>query len=436
MTSYRIVGGKRLQGDISISGSKNAVLGILAAAMMLDGPCKIENVPDIVDVQAMLEICETIGAKITPCGEGTYEIDPTNINTYEATHPKVKNIRASYYLLGALLTRFRKATMYMPGGCNFGTRPIDLHLKGFRKMGAQGTRATDIRDGIIRIVAEELKGAHIFLDVVSVGATINLMLAATKANGTTVIENAAKEPHIVDVANFLNAMGADIKGAGTDTIRVRGVPVLPGGYTYSVIPDQIEAGTYMIASAVTRGDVTIHNLIPKHMEPLTVKMLEMGFNIEQGDDWIRVTIDDGVEPEPTNFKTRPYPGFPTDLQPQATVLLCQANGLSRMHENVWDNRFQYIPELQSMGASITVMERIALINGPVSFCGARVSALDLRAGAAMVLAGLAADGVTTITCANRIERGYEKIVEKLRAVGAEIDHIPDDEEHIVSDGDE
>ena len=436
MTSYRIVGGKRLAGDINISGSKNAVLGILAAAMMLDGPCKIENVPDIVDVQAMLEICETIGAKITPCGEGIYEIDPTNINTYEATHPKVKNIRASYYLLGALLTRFRKATMYMPGGCNFGTRPIDLHLKGFRKMGAQGTRATDIRDGIIRIVAEELKGAHIFLDVVSVGATINLMLAATKANGTTVIENAAKEPHIVDVANFLNAMGADIKGAGTDTIRVRGVPVLPGGYSYSVIPDPIEAGTYMIAAAVTRGDVTIHNLIPKHMEPLTVKMLEMGFNIEQGDDWIRVSIDDDVELEPTNFKTRPYPGFPTDLQPQATVLLCQAHGLSRMHENVWDNRFQYIPELQSMGASITVMERIALVNGPVSFCGARVAALDLRAGAAMVLAGLAADGVTTITCANRIERGYEKIVEKLRAVGAEIDHIPDDEEHIVSDGDE
>ena len=285
-------------------------------------------------------------------------------------------------------------------------------------------------------MAEELKGAHIFLDVVSVGATINLMLAATKANGTTVIENAAKEPHIVDVANFLNAMGADIKGAGTDTIRVRGVPVLPGGYSYSVIPDQIEAGTYMIAAAVTRGDVTIHNLIPKHMEPLTVKMLEMGFNIEQGDDWIRVSIDDDVELEPTNFKTRPYPGFPTDLQPQATVLLCQAHGLSRMHENVWDNRFQYIPELQSMGASITVMERIALVNGPVSFCGARVAALDLRAGAAMVLAGLAADGVTTITCANRIERGYEKIVEKLRAVGAEIDHIPDDEEHIVSDGDE
>lgn len=433
MSSYRIVGAKRLHGDVNISGSKNAVLGILAAAMMLDGPCTIENVPDIVDVRAMLEICETLGAKITPVSDGTYEIDPTKINTFEATNVKVKNIRASYYLLGALLTRFRKATMYMPGGCNFGNRPIDLHLKGFQKMGAKGTRATDIRDGIIRIVADELKGTHIFLDVVSVGATINLMLAATKANGVTVIENAAKEPHIVDVANFLNAMGANIKGAGTDTIRVKGVPVLPGGYSYSVIPDQIEAGTYMIAAAVTRGDVTIHNLIPKHMEPLTVKMLEMGYNIEQGDDWIRVSIDDDVELEPTNFKTSPYPGFPTDLQPQATVMLCQARGLSRMHENVWDNRFQYIPELQSMGATISVVEKMALVNGPVHFSGASVNALDLRAGAAMVLAGLAADGVTTVYSANRIDRGYEKILEKLRGIGAEIEHIDDELEHNPSE---
>ena len=436
MSKYKIIGGKKLQGDVSVSGSKNAVLGILAAAMLLDGPCTIENVPDIVDVQVMLEICETLGAKITPKGEGMYDIDPTNINTYEATHPKVKNIRASYYLLGALLTRFHKATMYMPGGCNFGTRPIDLHLKGFRKMGASGTRATDIRDGIIRIVADELKGAHIFLDVVSVGATINLMLAATKAVGMTIIENAAKEPHIVDVANFLNAMGANIKGAGTDTIRIKGVPVLPGGYSYSVIPDQIEAGTYMIAAAVTRGDVTIHNLIPKHMEPLTVKMIEMGFNIDQGDDWIRVSIDDDTDLEPANFKTRPYPGFPTDLQPQATVLLCQAHGLSKMHELVWDNRFQYVPELQSMGASISIVDRCALVNGPVSFCGASVTALDLRAGAAMVLAGLAADGVTTIASANRIDRGYEKIVEKLRGIGAQIERVNTDDEHIVPVDDE
>ncbi|MBR3057957.1 MAG: UDP-N-acetylglucosamine 1-carboxyvinyltransferase [Clostridiales bacterium] len=436
MSKYRIVGGNRLQGDVSVSGSKNAVLGILAAAMMLDGPCTIENVPDIVDVHAMLEICETLGAKITPKGEGMYAIDPTNINTFEATHPKVKNIRASYYLLGALLTRFRKATMHMPGGCNFGTRPIDLHLKGFRKMGAMGTKATDIRDGIIRIVADELRGAHIFLDVVSVGATINLMLAATKANGLTIIENAAKEPHIVDVANFLNAMGANIKGAGTDTIRIKGVPVLPGGYSYSVIPDQIEAGTYMIAAAVTRGDVTIHNLIPKHMEPLTAKMIDMGFDIDQGDDWIRVSLKEGTQLEPTNFKTRPYPGFPTDLQPQATVLLCLANGLSRMHELVWDNRFQYVPELESMGASISIIDRCALVNGPVSFCGASVTALDLRAGAAMVLAGLAAQGVTTIASANRIDRGYERIVEKLSGIGAQIERIDSDDEHVVPVDDE
>ena len=436
MSKYKIVGGHRLQGDVSISGSKNAVLGILAAAMMLDGPCTVENVPDIVDVHAMLEICETLGATITPKGDGMYAIDPTNINTFEATHPKVKNIRTSYYLLGALLTRFRKATMHMPGGCNFGTRPIDLHLKGFRKMGATGTRATDIRDGIIRIVADELKGAHIFLDVVSVGATINLMLAATKANGLTIIENAAKEPHIVDVANFLNAMGANIKGAGTDTIRIKGVPVLPGGYSYSVIPEQIEAGTYMIAAAVTRGDVTIHNLIPKHMEPLTAKMIDMGFDIDQGDDWIRVSVEEDTLLEPTNFKTRPYPGFPTDLQPQATVLLCLASGLSRMHELVWDNRFQYVPELQSMGASISIIDRCALVNGPISFCGASVTALDLRAGAAMVLAGLAADGVTTISCANRIDRGYERLVEKLTDIGAEIERIECEDEHVISAGDE
>ena len=348
----------------------------------------------------------------------------------------IKKIRAAYYPVGALLAKYQEASVPLPGGCDIGNRPIDLHLKGFRKMGAMGTRATDIRDGIIRIVADELTGAHIFLDVVSVGATINLMLAATKAVGMTIIENAAKEPHIVDVANFLNAMGANIKGAGTDTIRIKGVPVLPGGYSYSVIPDQIEAGTYMIAAAVTRGDVTIHNLIPKHMEPLTVKMLEMGFDIEQGDDWIRVSIDDDTELEPTNFKTSPYPGFPTDLQPQATVLLCQAAGMSRMHENVWDNRFQYVPELQSMGASISVIDRCALVNGPCTFCGASVTALDLRAGAAMVLAGLAANGVTTISSANRIDRGYEKIVEKLRGIGADIERVSGDDEHFAPMDDE
>jgi len=427
MPSYRIIGGEKLFGEVTVSGSKNAVLGILAASMMLDGPCMLENVPDIADVRAMLEICETLGAIITPLGEGMFKIDPTTINTHEATHEKVKNIRASYYLLGALLSRYKKATMHMPGGCNFGTRPIDLHLKGFAKLGAKGTGLSDIRNGIIRIVADRLVGTHIFLDVVSVGATINIMLAATKAEGWTTIENAAKEPHIVDVANFLNAMGANIKGAGTDTIRVKGVPILPGGFSYSIIPDQIEAGTYMIAAAVTRGDVIVRNLIPKHMEPLTAKLIDMGYEIEEGDDSIRVSVADNQTIMPVNFKTMPYPGFPTDLQPQATVLLCMADGLSRMHENVWDNRFQYVTELQTMGANISVIDRIALVTGPTQLNGSTVVAMDLRAGAAMVLAGLAADGETIISEAQRIERGYEKIVEKLTAMGARMERIDDQE---------
>jgi len=425
MPSYRIIGGERLTGEVSVSGSKNAVLGILAASMMLDGPCMLENVPDIADVRAMLEICETLGAVITPLGDGMFKIDPTTINTHEATHDKVKNIRASYYLLGALLARYRKATMHMPGGCNFGTRPIDLHLKGFARLGAKGTGLSDIRNGIIHIVADKLVGAHIFLDVVSVGATINIMLAATKAEGQTIIENAAKEPHIVDVANFLNAMGANIKGAGTDTIRIKGVPILPGGFSYSIIPDQIEAGTYMIAAAITRGDVIVRNLIPKHMEPLTAKLIEMGFEVDESDDAIHVSISECGIISSVNFKTMPYPGFPTDLQPQATVLLCMAEGLSRMHENVWDNRFQYVTELQTMGADISVIDRIALVTGPTQLNGSSVVAMDLRAGAAMVLAGLAADGVTVISEAQRIERGYEKIVEKLTALGAKMERIDD-----------
>lgn len=428
MPHYRINGGTKLKGEVTVSGSKNAVLGILAASMMLDGPCILENVPDIADVRAMLEICETLGAIITPLGNGMFKIDPTTINTHEATHEKVKNIRASYYLLGALLARSKKATMHMPGGCNFGTRPIDLHLKGFAKMGAKGTELSDIRNGVIRIVANRLAGAHIFLDVVSVGATINIMLAATKAEGLTVLENAAKEPHIVDVANFLNAMGANIKGAGTDTIRIKGVPILPGGFSYSIIPDQIEAGTYMIAAAVTRGDVLVKNLIPKHMEPLSAKLVEMGYIIEEHDDSIRVAIDDETTISPVNFKTMPYPGFPTDLQPQTTVLLCMASGLSRMYENVWDNRFQYVTELQTMGADISVIDRVALVSGPTQLNGSSVSAMDLRAGAAMVLAGLAAEGVTEISEAHRIERGYERIVEKLTALGARIERYEDQEQ--------
>lgn len=428
MISYRVVGGTKLEGEVSISGSKNAVLGIMAAAMMLDGPCTLENVPDIADVNAMLEICETLGAVVEKLGEGVYRIDPSSIRSHEATHDKVKNIRASYYFLGALLSRFKKATMYMPGGCNFGTRPIDLHMKGFAKMGVKGTRSSDMREGIIRLEASELKGANISLDIVSVGATINIMLAATKANGVTTIDNAAREPHIVDVANFLNAMGADIKGAGTETIRITGTPFLKGGFSYSIIPDQIEAGTYMIAAAISRGNVKVKNLIPRHMEPLSLKLSDMGYDIEEGDDWIRVSVPDGKAISPVNFKTMPYPGFPTDLQPQTTTLLCVAEGHSRMNENIWDTRFQYVPELQTLGANITIIERFALVSGPTVFHGASVEAKDLRAGAAMLIAGLVADGITEISQAERIERGYEKIIEKLISLGANITRTDDEEQ--------
>ncbi len=423
--AYKITGGNKLRGDINISGSKNAVLGILAAAMMIDGKCTLENVPDISDVHVMIELCETLGASIevtkTDDGSLTLFIDPRTINTYQATGPAVSKIRASYYLLGALLGREGKASLRMPGGCNFGQRPIDLHLKAFAAMGAKGARPQDIDGGIITLEARPLKGARVFFDIISVGATINVMLAAAKAQGTTTITNAAKEPHIVDVANFLNAMGAKIKGAGTDTIRITGVPVLPGNFCYSIIPDQIEAGTYMIAAAVTDGDVTIHNLIPTHMEPLSSKMREMGYVVEEGDDTIRVYREEGTEIYGTNIKTSPYPGFPTDLQPQAVVLLCLSKGISKMHENVWQNRYQYIPELTKMGANINVFDSIALINGIEQFKDATVIATDLRAGAALVCAALAAEGTTYVTNASKIDRGYEHIVEKLQALGADIE---------------
>ncbi|MBQ4270240.1 MAG: UDP-N-acetylglucosamine 1-carboxyvinyltransferase [Clostridiales bacterium] len=429
--SYKITGGHPLKGTVNISGSKNAVLGVLAAAMMIDGECTLENVPDISDVHVMIELCRTLGASIVvdKSEEGSLilKIDPRSINTYKATGPAVSKIRASYYLLGALLARTGKASLRMPGGCNFGQRPIDLHLKAFAQMGARGARPEDINGGIITLSADPLKGARVFLDIVSVGATINVMLAATKAQGMTTIINAAKEPHIVDVANFLNAMGARIKGAGTDTIRIQGVPVLPGNFSYSIIPDQIEAGTYMIAAAVTDGDVTINNLIPTHMEPLSSKMREMGYTIEENEDndSIRVYREKDMEILGTNIKTSPYPGFPTDLQPQAVVLLCLSKGMSKMHENVWQNRFQYVPELTRMGASINCFDRVALVSGIDKFKGATVTATDLRAGAALVCAALAADGTSYITHAGKIDRGYENIVHKLRSLGAEIERVDD-----------
>jgi len=421
--SFRINGGRPLRGEISISGSKNAVLGVLAAAMMLDGPCVLENVPDISDVKVMVDLCRSIGATIEEEAPYTLRIDPTTINTYSAIGPEVSKIRASYYLLGALLARGGKAHLRMPGGCNFGQRPIDYHLKAFKAMGAKGTNARDIENGIIKLEANPLRGTRVFFDIASVGATINVMLAATKAVGSTTIINAAKEPHIVDVANFLNSMGAKIKGAGTDTIRIQGVPVLPGNFSYSIIPDQIEAGTYMIAAAVTGGDVTIHNLIPTHMEPLSAKMREMGYTVEEDDESIRVYKEEDAEIEGTNFKTAPYPGFPTDLQPQAVVLLCLAGGMSKMHENVWETRFQYVAELQKMGANINCIERVALVSGIDSFKPASVTATDLRAGAALVCAALAASGVSYIGYASRIDRGYENIIEKLTALGADIQRV-------------
>lgn len=419
VASYIVRGGTRLTGEVTVSGSKNAALGILSAAMLLDGVCKIENVPDVADINVILEICKGLGAEIKRDNEGSLYIDPTSINTHEAIEDKVRSIRGSYYLLGALLARFGKASLYMPGGCNFGTRPIDQHMKGFEAMGASVT----LEHGIIHVESTHLHGEHIFLDVVSVGATINIMLAAVKAEGVTVIENAAKEPHIVDVANFLNTMGANIRGAGTDIIRITGLPVIPGGSSYSMIPDQIEAGTYMMMAALTHGDITVKNLIPKHMEPLSAKLEEMGAHVETGDDSIRVWLEEDKPLQATNFKTMPYPGFPTDLQPQATVLLCVAQGASRMMENVWDNRFQYVDDLKMMGADIMTSGKLAVIQGGLPLTGAKVTARDLRAGAAMVMAGLAAEGVTEIFEINKIERGYERFVSKLQMLGADISRM-------------
>jgi len=419
LASYIVKGGKRLTGEVFVSGSKNAALGIIAAAMLLDGSCKIENIPDIADVNIIIEICKSLGALITHESSGVISVDPTCIYTHEATHEKARSIRASYYLMGALLGKFKKTSLYMPGGCDFGTRPIDQHLKGFAALGAKHT----IEFGKINLEAENLIGDHVYFDVVSVGSTINLMIAAAKAQGVTVIENAAREPHIVDLANFLNTMGANIKGAGTDVIKITGVPVLPGNSTYAVIPDQIEAGTFMIAAAATCGDVVIRNLIPKHMEPLSAKLEEMGVYIESGDDWIRVRMDKNCELQATNFKTMPYPGFPTDLQPQATVLLSIAKGTGRMNENVWENRFQYVDDLKMMGADILVAGKVAIVEGPANLTGAKVTAHDLRAGAAMVIAGLAAEGSTEVCEIRAIERGYENFVSKLRVLGADISKI-------------
>ncbi|MGN0550888.1 MAG: UDP-N-acetylglucosamine 1-carboxyvinyltransferase [Acutalibacteraceae bacterium] len=416
MDKFVINGGTPLMGEVTISGAKNAAVAIIPAVILSDEPCRIENIPSISDVNFIANIIKEIGADVKRINKSTLEINPCTIRSSVATYDQVKGMRASYYLLGALLGKFNSAHVAMPGGCDFGVRPIDQHLKGFAALGAKHI----LKDGIIHVTAEKLKGAHIYLDVVSVGATMNIMLAAVKADGLTVIENAAKEPHIVDLANFLNSMGADVRGAGTDVIKIRGVNHLHGT-TYSIIPDQIEAGTYMVAAAATKGSVLIKNVIPKHLESITAKLREMGAVVIEYDEAVKVTATRRLDR--CNIKTMPHPGFPTDMQPQFTALLAISNGTSKVNENVWDNRFRYIGELCRMGAQISVDGRIAIIDGVESLTAAPVKATDLRAGAAMIIAGLSTQGTTEIENIVHIERGYEEIVEKLRGLGADIKKI-------------
>lgn len=420
MSSYIIRGGNRLEGKVRIGGSKNAALGIIAAAMAADGPSVIENLPDVSDIKLLLSICSELGAEVEMLGPGEVRIDPRSVLTHEACIDLVRKFRGSYYLLGAFLGRFNAARMYLPGGCDLGSRPIDLHIKGFEALGAHFEME---QDGIISLSADKLEGAGIFLDQVSVGATINIMLAAVHVPGMTVIDNAAREPHIVDVANFLNAMGANIRGAGTDVIRIEGRSVLPGNISYAIIPDQIEAGTYMMMAPLTGGDLLVENIIPKHMETLSAKLEEMGAVIEEGGDYIRCTMPEGVPLRAASFKTLPYPGFPTDLQPQAVTLLCKAQGTGRMIENIYENRFQYISYLRLMGANIITSGKLAVVQGGSVLHGAPVEARDLRAGAAMVMAGLMAEGETTVQNIYPIQRGYENFLDKLHAIGADIEEV-------------
>ena len=424
MNKYIIHGGRPLMGEVTISGAKNAAVAIIPAALLVDGVCRIENIPQISDVTLLFSILEELGARVRVLNRHTVEIDSRHVHSTQPSFELVRRIRASYYLLGALLGRFGKATVAMPGGCNFGVRPIDQHVKGFRAMGAEVTEGN-----LVQAVAKggRLTGAAVYLDMVSVGATMNIMMAAALAEGTTTIENAAKEPHIVDLANFLNSMGADIKGAGTDSIRIKGVERLSGG-TYCIIPDQIEAGTYMAAVAATGGQLLIRNIIPKHMDCISAKLMEMGVTVEEQDDTMLIRRSGPLQR--ANVKTLPYPGFPTDMQPQITVALCLAQGTSLVTEGVWNNRFKYVEELRRMGAQIQVDGRVAVVEGVTQLTGAPVQACDLRAGAALVIAGLAAQGETELTQVQYIERGYEDLVGKLRQLGADIrvEEIPEPEE--------
>ena len=422
---YIIKGGTPLNGEVTIGGAKNAALGILAAAIMADETVVIDNLPNVRDINVLLTAIESIGATVKRIGPHVVSINGSTINDMTIDYDSIRKIRASYYLLGALLGKYKKAQVALPGGCEIGSRPIDLHLKGFRALGA----TVSIEHGMINTSADELVGNHIFLDTVSVGATINIMLAACMAEGKTVIENAAKEPHIVDVANFLNSMGANIKGAGTDKIRMTGVTSLHAS-EYSIIPDQIEAGTFMVAAAATRGDVLIKNVIPKHLEAISVKLMELGATVEEFDDAIRVTSDHRLGH--TQIKTLPYPGFPTDMQPQIATLLALSDGTSIVTESIFENRFKYVDELSRMGASIKVEGgNVAIIEGVEGFTGAAISAPDLRAGAALVVAALVAEGYSTVDCIHYIERGYECFEDKLAALGGYIEKIPVDDERAV-----
>ncbi len=416
MEKIIVNGGNRLEGSIAVSGAKNAAVAIIPAVLLSDGVCRIENVPAISDVNVIIKILYELGAYVKVIDNTTVEIDPTHINSHILSASMSSKMRASSYFIGAMLGRFKKAKVAPPGGCDFGVRPIDQHIKGFEALGATVT----IDGGMVHAYATELIGSSIYLDKVSVGATVNIMLAAVKARGLTIIENAAREPHIVDLANFLNSMGANIMGAGTDVIKIRGVSSLHGT-TYSVIPDQIEAGTYMIAAAITGGDLTITNVIPKHLESISAKLVEVGAEVLEYDEAVRVIMN--RRPKTCNVLTMPHPGFPTDMQPQMTTLLALSDGVSVMTEGVWDNRFKYVDQLTLMGAKIKVDGKVAIINGVESLNSAPVKATDLRAGAAMVLAGLAANGKTEIENVEFIDRGYDNIVEKLSAVGADIRRV-------------
>ena len=424
MEQYVIKGGRPLEGEVTIAGAKNAALGILAAAVMTDQEVTIENVPNVRDTRVLLQAIQGIGATVNYVDEHTVRISGGTINPNSdlcVDDEFIRKIRASYYLLGALLGKYKHSQVALPGGCDIGARPIDLHIKGFEALGAK----VDISNGMISVNADELVGSHIYMDVISVGATINVMMAAVMAEGKTTIENAAKEPHIVDVANLLNSMGANIKGAGTDVIRIRGVKSLHGT-TYSIIPDQIEAGTFMVAAAATRGNVLIKNVIPKHLEAITSKLTDIGAHVTEYDDSVRVMCDKRLKA--TNIKTLPYPGFPTDMQPQMAVTLALSNGTSIVTESIFENRFKYVAELSRMGAHIRVEGNTAILDGVEIFSGANVAAPDLRAGAALVIAALVADDFSVVSDIKYIQRGYEKFDEKLRGLGALIEKVETDKD--------